>query len=79
MCNLFILILIDRLMWGLQRGTSVIPKSVTASRISANFQIDGWELNSDEMNQINSMKGRFKVCGDDWLPKGVKVFFGDDE
>jgi glycerol 2-dehydrogenase (NADP+) len=64
-------------MWGLQRGTSVIPKSVTASRIEKNFELDGWELTSDEMAQINSMKERFKVCGDAWLP--VKVFFGDDE
>jgi len=67
------------LMWGLQRGTSVIPKSVTAKRIEANFDLDGWELTSDEMNQLSSMKERFKVCGDSWLPEGVKVFFGDDE
>lgn len=65
------------LMWGLQRGTSVIPKSVTASRIEKNFELDGWELTSEEMNQLSSLKGRFKVCGDSWLP--VKVFFGDDE
>jgi glycerol 2-dehydrogenase (NADP+) len=65
------------LMWGLQRDTSVIPKSVTASRIEANFELDGWELTSEEMNQLNSMPERFKVCGDAWLP--VKVFFGDDE
>jgi len=64
-------------MWGLQRGTSVIPKSVTSSRIEKNFELDGWELTSDEISQINSMKERFKVCGDAWLP--VKVFFGDDE
>jgi len=65
------------LMWGLQRGTSVIPKSVTASRIEKNFELDGWELTADEISQINSMPERFKVCGDAWLP--VKVFFGDDE
>jgi len=65
------------LMWGLQRGTSVIPKSVTASRIEKNFELDGWELDSEELTQINGMKERFKVCGDAWLP--VKVFFGDDE
>jgi glycerol 2-dehydrogenase (NADP+) len=66
-------------MWGLQRGTSVIPKSVTESRIKANFELDGWELSKEEMTQLNSIKSRFKVCGDDWLPTGVKVFFWDDE
>jgi len=65
------------LMWGLQRGTSVIPKSVTASRIQANFEVDGWELTEEEMKAIDSLPERFKVCGDAWLP--VKVFFGDDE
>jgi glycerol 2-dehydrogenase (NADP+) len=64
-------------MWGLQRGTSVIPKSVTPSRIEGNFELDGWELTEDEMKQLSSLKDRFKVCGDAWLP--VKVFFGDDE
>jgi glycerol 2-dehydrogenase (NADP+) len=59
------------------RGTDVIPKSVTASRIEANFDIDGWELDDDEFKAISSMTERFKVCGDAWLP--IKVFFGDDE
>ena len=65
------------LMWGLQRGTSVIPKSVTESRIKANFEVDGWSLDDEEMKVVNSLPERFKVCGDAWLP--VKVFFGDDE
>ncbi|KAF2842523.1 aldo-keto oxidoreductase, NADPH-dependent [Patellaria atrata CBS 101060] len=65
------------LMWGLQRGTSVIPKSVTASRIQKNLELDGWELTDDEFSQLSNLKDRFKVCGDSWLP--VKVFFGDDE
>jgi glycerol 2-dehydrogenase (NADP+) len=64
-------------MWGLQRGTSVIPKSVTASRIEKNYELDGWELSAEELDKLNSMPERFKVCGDAWLP--VKVFFGDDE
>lgn len=67
------------LQWGLQRGTSVIPKSVTKGRIEANFQLDGWELNDEEMEKVSSLKDRFKVCGDGWLPEGVKVFFGNDE
>jgi len=65
------------LIWGLQRGSSVIPKSVTPSRIVANFQLDGWELTPEEMDRLSSMKERFKVCDDSWLP--VKVFFGNDE
>jgi len=65
------------LMWGLQRGTSVIPKSVTESRIQKNFELDGWELSEDEMAKLSGLKDRFKVCGDAWLP--IKVFFGDDE
>lgn len=64
-------------MWGLSRGTSVIPKSVTASRIEKNYELDGWKLDDDDLKTINNMKERFKVCGDAWLP--VKVFFGDDE
>ncbi|KAK3112091.1 hypothetical protein LTR53_011986 [Teratosphaeriaceae sp. CCFEE 6253] len=65
------------LVWGLQRGTSVIPKSVTESRIQSNFELDGVSLTDDEMKQLSSLPDRFKVCGDAWLP--VKVFFGDDE
>jgi len=64
------------LQWGLQRGTSVIPKSVTKSRIEANFQLDGWELTSEQMKELNDIKARFKVCGDSWLP--IKVFFNEE-
>lgn len=65
------------LQWGLQRDSSVIPKSVTKSRIESNFQLDGWDLSSEEMSSLDNLKDRFKVCGDGWLP--VKVFFGNDE
>lgn len=65
------------LMWGLQRGTSVIPKSVTASRIEKNLELDGWELTPGEFQKLSSLPDRFKVCRDAWLP--IKVFFGDDE
>lgn len=67
------------LQWGLQRGTSVIPKSVTKERIEANFDLDGWELTDEEMKQVSSIKERFKVCDGTFLPDGVKVFLGDDE
>ena len=65
------------LMWGLQHGWSVIPKSVNKKRIEANFALDGWELSPGELDLLDNLKDRFKVCGDSWLP--VKVFFGDDE
>lgn len=65
------------LAWGLSKGFSVLPKSVTESRIQANFELDGWELTSEDIKALDGIKERFKVCGDSWLP--VKVFFGDDE
>ncbi|KAL1859666.1 hypothetical protein VTK73DRAFT_7516 [Phialemonium thermophilum] len=65
------------LMWGLKRGTSIIPKSVTPSRIAANFELDGWDLTEDEMAKLSSIPTRFKVVQDGWMP--IKVFFGDDE
>jgi len=65
------------LVWGLQHDWSVIPKSVTASRIEKNYELDGWSLTDDEEKQLDGLTDRFKVCGDGWLP--VKVFFGDDE
>ena len=65
------------LAWGIQKGWSVIPKSVTQARIEKNFELDGWNLSSEEVHELDNLKDRFKVCGDAWLP--VKVFFGDDE
>ncbi|PKY07502.1 hypothetical protein P168DRAFT_309203 [Aspergillus campestris IBT 28561] len=55
------------LLWGLQKGWSVIPKSVSKSRIDANFDLDGYELTDEEINQLDNLKDRFKVCGDDWF------------
>lgn len=65
------------LKWGLQRGTSVIPKSVTPSRIASNFDLDGWGLSEAEEAELNSIKTRAKVVQDAWMP--IRVFFGDDE
>jgi glycerol 2-dehydrogenase (NADP+) len=65
------------LKWGLQKGWSVIPKSVTTSRIADNFGLDGWELSADEMKVLDGFPDRFKVCGDSWTP--VRIFDGRDE
>lgn len=62
------------LVWNLQRGEgkhiSVIPKSVTPSRIEDNFKLDGLELTSEEIQQLNDVKDRFKVCNE-WLPEKI--------
>ncbi|KAJ5168644.1 NADP-dependent oxidoreductase domain-containing protein [Penicillium canariense] len=65
------------LMWGLQRGTSVIPKSVTPARIDSNYQLDGWCLTDEQMEDLNGIRTRTKVVGDSWMP--IRVFVGDDE
>lgn len=44
-------------MWGLQRGISVIPRSVNLERIRANFELDGWSLDDNEVTTLNSVQG----------------------
>jgi len=65
------------LAWGIQKGWSVIPKSVTKSRIVANFDIDSLTLTDDEVKELDNINDKFKVCGDSWLP--VRVFDKEDE
>ncbi|KAJ9457963.1 Aldose reductase A [Diplonema papillatum] len=44
------------LRWGLQRGTAVIPKSVTPARIATNFDLFSFELSEAQMKAINDLK-----------------------
>ncbi|KAJ5505607.1 Aldo/keto reductase [Penicillium expansum] len=64
------------IMWGLHRGTSVIPKSVHPLRIKENFNLDGWALSDEEMNLLGHLDKSIKTCRDDWLPG--QVFQADD-
>jgi 2,5-diketo-D-gluconate reductase A len=41
--------------WHLQEGLIVIPKSVNQDRIAANFDVDGFELDADDMKAIRGM------------------------
>jgi 2,5-diketo-D-gluconate reductase A len=43
------------LRWHLQLGNVVIPKSVTPSRIDANFDLFGFELTDDEVVRITAL------------------------
>lgn len=69
------------LVWGLAKGWSVIPKSVTPKRIEANFALDGWDLTEDEIKAIDGLPDRFKVCDGKFLPDDLpfEIFSGSDE
>ncbi|GAB2654901.1 aldo/keto reductase [Nocardia goodfellowii] len=50
--------------WHLQRGTIVIPKSVTPARIVSNFDVFGFELNEGQMSAIDSMDAGERIGPD---------------
>lgn len=64
------------LAWGLAKGWSVIPKTVTKSRVVENFGALDFELEESDVEKLSGVKTRYRVCGN-WLPE--KVFIGDDE
>ncbi|KUJ16005.1 Aldo/keto reductase [Mollisia scopiformis] len=64
------------LSWGVSRGWSVIPKSVTEERIKANLQI--FELDKEDVEQLNQLaktEGR-RFNRPNW---GTVIFHDDDE
>ncbi|EJP68778.1 NADP(+) coupled glycerol dehydrogenase [Beauveria bassiana ARSEF 2860] len=67
----------QRIRWGLQRGTSVIPKSVSPERITANFESSAWELTPEDHARLCAIQGRCRVYPDDWLP--ARVFWEEDD
>ncbi len=59
------------LAWGLQRGTSVIPKSVNPERLEQNFAAASLELPADAMAAIDGLDRRRRyVDGTFWAPAG---------
>ncbi|KAJ9094682.1 hypothetical protein QFC21_005839 [Naganishia friedmannii] len=63
------------LVWGLKRGTSVIPISTADSRIRSNFDLDGVDLMDEETNKLSSLPDRFKV----WKTWWSRTVFSSDE
>ena len=63
------------LRWAVQRGTIVLPKSVTAARIAANADIFSFELSEAQMADINALgkpglEGVFNHPRTPWLGRG---------
>ncbi|KAG1659176.1 hypothetical protein FOA52_007557 [Chlamydomonas sp. UWO 241] len=54
--------------WAVQRGTSVLPKSVTPSRIISNIGVTGWELRPADFDALSALEPQVRmVDGSFWL------------
>ena len=50
--------------WALQRGQSVIPKSVRPERIQENADVFDFNLNDEQMNILKGLEDGFRLCPD---------------
>jgi D-xylose reductase len=64
------------LRWGIQRGTSVVPKTSRVDRMKENLDLFDFELSDDQMNLISAMNQdrRFNDPGD-FGEKAFNTFF----
>ncbi|KAK9659891.1 Glycerol 2-dehydrogenase (NADP(+)) [Basidiobolus ranarum] len=53
------------LSWLLTRDISVIPKSVTESRIQSNFDL--FELSKEDTEKINNIQTRKRIVDPEWM------------
>eukprot|EP00798_Chlamydomonas_sp_ICE-L_P017517 gene17517-23834_t len=54
--------------WAVQRGTSVLPKSVNPGRIKSNVQVFDWSLDAEDMAALSGIKIQLRmVDGSVWL------------
>jgi alcohol dehydrogenase (NADP+) len=59
------------LAWAVNRGTSVIPKSVNPERLKQNLESADIELSNDEMEKMNSLDLHYRyIKGDFWCLEG---------
>ncbi|XP_010257009.1 PREDICTED: aldose reductase-like [Nelumbo nucifera] len=47
--------------WGLQRGTSVIPKSSNPDRIKENIQVFGWEIPAQDFEVLSNLGDQRRI------------------
>ena len=59
------------LAWAVNRGTSVIPKSVNPERLKQNLEAADIELSTQEMTKMNSLDLHYRyIKGDFWCMEG---------
>ena len=59
------------LAWAVNRGTSVIPKSVNPERLKQNLEAADIELSTQEMTEMNSLDLHYRyIKGDFWCLEG---------
>jgi alcohol dehydrogenase (NADP+) len=57
--------------WAIQRGTSVIPKSVNEDRLKENFTAEKIELSNESMEKLNDLdRQRRYITGSFWAGEG---------
>jgi len=66
------------LRWLLQRGITVLPKSITKSRIVENFQVFDFELAAEDLAQIKALDIN-KRCLAPTVERDGKVVFRDEK
>ncbi|KAL6761312.1 low CO2-induced aldose reductase [Haematococcus lacustris] len=55
------------LRWGVQRGTSVLPKSVNPGRIAANLDLFSWSLSEADMQALEAIPTQIRMVAGTFL------------
>ena len=56
------------LKWAIQHGWIILPKSKSPARIQENFDLEGWELQQEDMKLLDSIGEAERFC---WDPTNV--------
>ncbi|MEX0884227.1 MAG: aldo/keto reductase [Cyclobacteriaceae bacterium] len=66
------------LSWAMERGTSVVPKSVNPARIKENFSSVNLNLEKEDMEKINQLEGPHRYTpGPAWVAEGSPYQLAD--
>ncbi len=57
--------------WAINRGTSVIPKSINRGRIVQNFEAQSIDLSENDMDKIATLDKNYRfLIGEHWVYEG---------